>query len=110
MLCLDQFSLSRGFVQLYWGLQIGDPLFNIIIIIICLSCTCQFPYNFVIIQVYRAAEGATVIFSCIVDNIDGVRGQDWGVVYKVKEEDQEFEDVGLTYPSGDFMSDWFGKW
>ncbi|XP_063682105.1 uncharacterized protein LOC134816974 [Bolinopsis microptera] len=52
-------------------------------------------------QVYRAAEGATVIFSCIVDNIDGVRGQDWGVVYKIKEEDQEFEDVGLSYPSNE---------
>ena len=51
-------------------------------------------------QVYQAEVGATVIFSCIVDNIDGVRGEDWGVVYKVKEQNQEYKDVPVSLPAG----------
>ena len=41
-----------------------------------------------------------MIFSCIVDNIDGVRGEDWGVVYKVKEQNQEYKDVPVSLPAG----------
>ena len=48
-------------------------------------------------QRYEAATGATVIFSCFVDNIDGIRGQDWDVQYKIKQPDQSFRDISQVY-------------
>eukprot|EP00116_Pleurobrachia_bachei_P012692 sb/3472954/ len=34
--------------------------------------------------VYKAAIGSTVIFSCNVKNMDGDRGRDWDVLYKLR--------------------------
>ena len=62
----------------------------------CFVDSTKLATNASIWQVYRASEGATVIFSCTVDNIDGARGVDWDVVYKVKQPAQEFRDI--KYP------------